>query len=246
MQTINNILEELNELSPLLANFKKVNVYTVPDGYFEQFPFVALLGVNNHQESSFNHTHLEQVNNDVPAGYFENLSSSILGKIKDVENAEFDKISPLLQGLQYKNVYTVPNGYFEALPHQITNDLVKQSAKVISMPKRTASILKYAVAAVFVGVMVLGAFKFTQQKTTTILPEYVKNGLQINNVDEELAKLSDNAIVFYLQANGTDVDAALAASDVYSSDIIFEDEKLTDEKALDNLFENIDKEQLNN
>ena len=45
MENRNDILNELKELSPTLAAIEKVNVFTVPDGYFERVSADILVGI---------------------------------------------------------------------------------------------------------------------------------------------------------------------------------------------------------
>jgi hypothetical protein len=110
------ILNELKELSPLLAEMDRVNVFTVPGGYFESLEILLMAGIDAPG------TRLEQnigmpANQSVPEGYFDGLADSILAKVKALELSSTDEIrelSPALAGMQHKNVFTVPVGYFDA------------------------------------------------------------------------------------------------------------------------------------
>ncbi len=119
-----NISAELMELSPLLAGIPAVNVFKVPDSYFESLPLQLLLAKSGDfqtgPEKSFS----------VPEGYFENLSSSILGKIKGASLAnEMDEFSAVVAGISNKNIFTVPAGYFEALPATLLNIAKKDNTE---------------------------------------------------------------------------------------------------------------------
>ncbi len=280
MNNSNNILNELKEISPLLAGMQKANVFTVPNGYFENFPATMLLLVKEEKNSLL--TGISQQNPNVPAGYFDTLADSILNKIKAQEAAEDypllnsistanvytvpqgyfenladntlgkirieeDLVHPVLKSISTANVYTVPQGYFETLSANILNAVTQQQAtKVVTMPKRTINWFKYAVAAAFVGVMAFGAYQFIGSNKTQALPGYVEAGMQIKNVETELEKITDEDIIKYLQAEGSDFDAALVAGTIDEKELPTQEDYLMDEKALDKYLENIDLNDLKN
>lgn len=185
----------------------------------------------------------------VPNGYFNTITNTVLHKIgnKQLAMDELQELSPLLQSLQAKNVYTVPEGYFSLIPNKIVNTIAPKQVKVVTMQMRSTAILKYAVAAVFTGVLALGVYKFVGNKTE--LGSTVKVGMAIakaNTFDAELSKVSDDDIIKYLQENGTDVDAALVASTVDVNELPTQEDYLTDDKALDKYLDNIDINELKN
>src|SRR5258708_36888593 len=99
MKNSPEILNELMAISPLLAGLEKVNVFTVPKGYFNELQFIitdyAILN-NTSPAENINKRNIQEV----PAGYFDTLSDSILSKVKAIypENAEEElrNFSPLL------------------------------------------------------------------------------------------------------------------------------------------------------
>ena len=287
MENSIDILNELKELSPTIAAIEKVNVFTVPQGYFEYLGADIMMGI----EAENGTNHVSPVA-DVPAGYFDTLSDSILNKIKEQE-VEVDILSANLTSLAGKNVYEVPQGYFDELPdsilakiktaetedaateirtlspmlYSIQNenvfevpqgyfgnlsdeilDKAKPQSKVIPMQRRSSNIFKYAVAAVFTGVMALGVFKFTGNSTEKIeLPNYVMIGLNdIKDVDQELAKISDADIVKFLEANGTDVKTAMVANSIDENKLPSQEDYLFDEQALDKYLNSINVDELKN
>lgn len=281
MESTNDILNELKDLSPVLAAMEKVNVFTVPEGYFERLSGDIVAGIG--YEKGITATISSDVRTtDVPDGYFENLAETILAKVKG-ENAadELRTLSPMLYSIQHENVFDVPQGYFEGLSEAILSKVKNENAadelrtlspvlysiqnenvfevpqgyfeglgeevlnkvqpqpKVVVMKRRTTTFFKYAVAAAFTGVMALGVFKFTNPSVKDKLPDYVSAGLKIEDVDQELSKLSDDAIVKYLEASGSDVKTALVANSVDGNELPSEEEYLLDEKALDNYLNSI-------
>lgn len=240
MENRNDILNELREISPVLAAAEKVNVYTVPAGYFNDLAG-SILPLIKEENSPF----LSGINKQtghVPEGYFDTLADSILGKIKAQEQEEN---YPVLNKISNQNVYTVPPGYFETLSTDIIAKATQPQAKVVSMGKRS-NWFKYAAAAVFTGVVMFGAFKFMNKSKTEQLPDYVVAGQQIKNVDEALETAAEEDIIKYLQKEGTDVDAALVAATIDEKELPSQEDYLLDEKALDNFLDNIDVKDLNN
>lgn len=286
METRIDILNELKALSPTLAAIEKVNVFTVPAGYFEFLEADIMMGIQS--EKGLPHSVPVA---DVPTGYFETLSDSILTKIK-AQETESDVLSAQLANLAGKNVYEVPQGYFDALPgsvlakinaqdtedaateiralspmlYSIQNenvfevpqgyfenlsaevlDRVKPQAKVVTMKSRSRNIFKYAVAAVFTGVMALSVYKLTNKsKDEFTVPDYVTAGLKVQDVDQELAKISDEDIVKYLEASGTDVKTAMVVGSTDNNELPSEEDYLLDEKALDKYLNSINVNDLKN
>lgn len=124
------IFDELKAISPLLAGLERINVFQVPEGYFNGLNFrIADYAILNNTSAvdNINKRTLQQV----PAGYFDTLSDSILAKVKaaDSDNpvAELQSISPLLSDLK-STVLSVPEGYFESLSSNIIEKLHLQAA----------------------------------------------------------------------------------------------------------------------
>ncbi len=130
MNQRDNILNELRELSPAVAGINRVNVFTVPDGYFESLTGILLIRASADD-------HLKGAIPTVPEGYFENLADNILNRIKKEVPQETEVTSELLAGISRRNIYTLPAGYFEALPAQI---LARIKTSDSSVSAETASI----------------------------------------------------------------------------------------------------------
>ena len=288
MENSIDILNELQALSPTIAALEKVNVFTVPDGYFEYLSADILMGIDaengllnlasddlvaevpagyfdalagsifskikaldiegNNLSSELIATRSKNVF-EVPAGYFESLAGSILTKIKTEvgEDAatEIRALSPMLYSIQNVNVFAVPQGYFENLSGDLLDKVIPQP-KVVKMQRRSNSFFKYAVAAALTGVMAFGVLKFTTTGKKVVLPEYVTAGLKVQDVDQELAKISDDDIVKYLEANGTDVKTAMVANSVDENELPSQEDYLLDEKALDKYLNSINVNNLKN
>lgn len=118
MKNSPEILNELMAISPLLAGLEKVNVFSVPEGYFNELHAritnFAILN-NSSPAENINKRNLQEV----PAGYFDSLSDSILAKVKaaypESAGEEISKLSPLLYSLKRENIFAVPEGYLDNL-----------------------------------------------------------------------------------------------------------------------------------
>ncbi|MEO6639086.1 MAG: hypothetical protein ABIN25_12475 [Ginsengibacter sp.] len=130
MKNSDEILNELKGISPYLAGLEKVNVYQVPEGYFEKLDgqITNFVIGNSNSEFLFDKTNVQQV----PEGYFDSLSTDILAKIKklypETVEEEIQNISPLLFSLRKENVFEVPVGYFDSL----TTNVLSKNQKLYS------------------------------------------------------------------------------------------------------------------
>jgi len=126
-----NILIELLELSPAVAAIPKLNVFSVPEGYFESLPAFLLL-------------QLHQSENDikttaaVPEGYFDDLASNIMARIKKETASEAEQ-SLILNNIGNKNIFTVPEGYFDGLSPAIMDRIKSQDKNNVLAETNTIS-----------------------------------------------------------------------------------------------------------
>ena len=246
-----DILNELKELSPIIAGIEKKNLFTVPAGYFENLSEGILAGIAI-EENVSNIFSSGSVDNDVPHGYFDTLADTILDKIKAQKiisaSEELSALSPMLYSIQNENVFEVPKDYFNRVAETTVSRVKLQQTKVVVMNRRSTMVIKSAIAAALTGVMALGVFKFTNSNTNGIDP-VVALGDKIareNRFDEELDKVTDADIVKFLEANGSDVKAALVASSVDENELPSQEDYLMDEKALDKYLNSINVKELKN
>ncbi|MCW3092065.1 MAG: hypothetical protein JWP81_3134 [Ferruginibacter sp.] len=291
METKADILYELNFLSPLIAAMEKKNVFRVPEGYFESVSDTVLICL---QEENELHNPLEEkVMANVPTGYFDNLPATILDRIKAGETAkeEISNLSSVLYGIQNKNVFEVPDGYFESIPthffytiNSAANEIKEhspllydiksknvfeipvnyfthlpdailtkakaQTAKVVSMQKRSwpkRNLLRYAIAAMFMGVMALGVYKFIDKPINTTalasLDASIEKGKNMNEeqFNETIQNLTEADIAKYLEANGDIADMALLRGNLQDVSLPSQEDYLLDGATLDKYLKEIEK-----
>lgn len=238
------ILNELMEISPVLARIERVNPYTVPAGYFEGLD-EHLLTMTRFEEHAPVLEGIAMKNPmQVPQGYFDSLAGSIISKIKASENHsgedELRSISPMLYAMDKVNVYTVPAGYFETLSNDLLNKVSpKEKAKVISFSHhKSVRWMRYAAAAMVIGLVGMFAFFLIKPNSGRKLDDVVKQGIDYaknNKFDEELNKTSDDAIANYLDKTADETDAMQMVASVDQSQLPSEEELMSNEKLIDDL-----------
>ncbi|HSC39087.1 MAG TPA: hypothetical protein VLD19_14490, partial [Chitinophagaceae bacterium] len=120
------ILNELKELSPVLANIGREAPYTVPAGYFDSLAGNMLLKIS--EEKSENGA-LPNISKtpvyEVPAGYFDSLAGNILNRVKAAAATspaeELAFLSPVLSRLEKKSPFSTPEGYFTDLSDNVVS-----------------------------------------------------------------------------------------------------------------------------
>lgn len=118
MKKDTTILNELRELSPVVASVGNACPYQVPEGYFEQLPVQVMLKIAVQEKAGEDPMVNFSKNNvyDVPQGYFDSLAGNIINRIRREETAasadEPDFSSPVWKMLSKAMPYEVPQGYF--------------------------------------------------------------------------------------------------------------------------------------
>jgi hypothetical protein len=252
MEKSNEILNELRTISPLLAQMEKVNVFSVPEGYFidldEKIATAVFLQIdkkNNFQK--------------VPEGYFDSLSTKILSRIKEEEESadnEIKSLSPALHYLKEEEVFTVPEGYFDDLSDRILNKIKGQNAKVVAFDS-VKKWWKYAAAAVVAGIITIASLLVfrTQDSnsgnniaSSSDLPAYVQLASQYKTpkqLDRGIASLTDDEIAKYLEKNTTILDDETLTRNTDTKELPTPDDYLLDDNALDNYLQKINAESTN-
>ena len=190
------IQEELVSLNSTLPPVKKP-VFTVPDGYFENFSHTVLLKVKELEANSVaselaNLSSLlpglsKEMPYSVPENYFSSLANDIPVLIGN------DPLPSILQETGSKNPYQVPDGYFEQLPGAIITKVHDTGAKVVSMG--SPRWMRYAAAAVVIGILILGSILYFRKSDVS----EPGSGPQ-NWVAENLKSVSDKDLEEFVQA----------------------------------------------
>lgn len=122
MEKRETILNELREISPVVAAIAPLNVFSVPEGYFETLPEIISGRLEMPEGSALLERIGQQMPQYVPAGYFDTLADTILAQVHEQDmNAEAQRSMP----------QDVPAGYFDNLASGILSRIKsgEQSAR---------------------------------------------------------------------------------------------------------------------
>lgn len=238
MKPVNNISEELESLAPALIPALGIQVYTVPDRYFEEFPYSFYPEMNrNHKPAMM-----------VPEGYFDGFADSVMQKIRSVEASlpavkEDEEVSEILRSISKKMPYQVPQGYMESFA-SVVMQKVRRPAKLVPVSS-VRPMFRYAAAAVITGLLGLGIFNRMNNKNSAsdysqkeILAD-ARNILSTNSFDQTLESIPAEDIVSYLENKGQDVDAAIVAVAASQAELPEPEEYLFDESTLENFLNDL-------
>jgi hypothetical protein len=244
LAAINNQQEELPKIFERLS---KTVPFEVPTGYFESVADQVLSAIKLGEEDILPPL-LKDAKTatpfDIPQGYFNTLSDHIISRIK---NGEENVLPQIFTGLSNKAPFEVPLGYFDNLSNQILAKIKNTSeAKVVKMSVRFR-VLKYAAAAIITGVLALGIYKFTGNTvnqagagTAALDPSILKGKAMSDKVfTESMDNLSEEAIVKYLEKNGSDADVSALTSNMENITLPQQEDYLLDENTLDDFLNDI-------
>lgn len=251
MKSSTEILNELNAISPALAEIDKVNVFSVPEGYFIglEEKIATTVFLQQDKKTTFQ---------KVPEGYFESLSSKILSKIKEKESAEEEikSISPALHYLKEENVFDIPEGYFDELSSKILSRIKGEKTKIVSITSGRKW-WKYAAAAVVAGIITIFSFIFFNNQNqdaaknnlaSSGMPAYMQLAAQYKTtteINQGIASLSDDEIAKYLEKNTNILDDEDLIKNTDTKELPTPDDYLIDDNALNNYLQKINVESRN-
>jgi hypothetical protein len=211
METKNEILNEMNELSPTVAAIANANVYDVPEGYFSGLADEIIMQVKAEYLLRQN----VSVPYKIPENYFTGLSNNILSKIRSENEvfSELEEVAPFLNTITKKNIYTIPTLYFENFSQNI-NVAKPAPVKVFSIGSQTRKWFTYAAAAVFTGIVGTGIFLRIENHKTIDQQPVKSSYAEINNIDvnQGISGLSDEELAKYLDAHSSENDITVPAS----------------------------------
>ena len=145
MQGKENISEEIRQVSGLVADISRKELFEVPQGYFEGLAgrILELVQAGDRVEelspalSGLRHLPVHTA----PAGYFEDFAGKMLAHIHASE--ELAGISSLLSGIGKKTPFTVPGGYFDQ-PGEYMSRLTGKIGSLSTQDMENGSFAAYA------------------------------------------------------------------------------------------------------
>jgi hypothetical protein len=192
MENRKPIIDELQVVAPLVAATSPVNLYAVPEGYFASFP--AALAEKISLEEMLAQAAAPVY--EVPDGYFAALPGEILSRIQTNHTVreELDEVAPLLNTIDKETPYEVPATYFAQADFARLARYQQPQARIVSL-RLARKWMQYAAAALVTGVLVTGAFLYTDNPANIEETTYKTIDLssELNKVSEtELANYLDN------------------------------------------------------
>lgn len=188
------ILQELKQISPVVANLSENNVYSVPTDYFNNLSGEVFSKIKTEELLSS----LKTNPFSTPKGYFNQFEQNIIDKIKGAERIsddvkeELSLIAPTLNNIPKTTPFAVPSDYFE---NSQKIDVSTPKSKVVKLFTARKFVL-YAAAAVFTTVLGIGIVKYIGTKNCAI------------SIEKEFAKTNEDDLKKYLEEN-TNVDLAI-------------------------------------
>ena len=241
---MNNWIVIQNELSALYSSLPSQKIgeaYSVPEGYFDKFVSsmlerLQLDEASPKDELSHLSPFLSRISKKMPFSVPDDYFKQAAGEIPALINED-----PLLQGWSKSMPYEMPVNYFQELPGKLlaltkvpwkgTKEI--SEAKIISI--NSVKWLRYAAAAIVVGVIALSSIFYFNFKSTSegSSEEWLASKLKnVSNEDlEEFIKITDlsfTAIAQSEQTNKTEVRTLL--NDVPDTEL----ERFLDEIPADN------------
>ena len=256
MKELITIENELRDMSPVLAEIPKNNVFSVPDGYFNELPD-RMLSIT--ESKVFRPLVPVQPFNDVPSGYFEHLSDNILQKVKSGSVAPNmpETTSDILAPVRHMNVFEIPAGYFDQLATSILKKVTSgNTGKLVPFNSRKR-IIQFAAAAMITGLIALGIYSVNNHQvingtnsalTAATLDPSIESGKKMNDQEftDKMNNLSEDDIAKYIEKNGDETDLAALSSGIEENNLPQQEEYLTDEKTLENYLNDLEEKNANN
>ncbi|HEV8284065.1 MAG TPA: hypothetical protein VGQ09_07130 [Chitinophagaceae bacterium] len=191
-----DIIQELNNLGSSLAGAEPQNIYSTPHGYFEGFAIQVLNLIKANESLIWLSSLPKNTPYQVPDEYFNGLEERIIQAIRNhpdyqTSKEEMESLSPLLNSLNKRPVYSVPEGYFENF--KIEDEEKEVKTKVVSISRK---LYRYAAAAIIVGVIALGGlivYNSNNNNRKDALAKFEKEVKKIDDVKktESLIDLMD-------------------------------------------------------
>jgi hypothetical protein len=215
MENRKTIIAELQAVAPLVAATSPVKLYMVPEGYFVSFPAIITEKIRLEEMLAQAAAPVYEV----PEGYFAALPGEVLARIQTnlTVREELDEVTPLLNTIDKETPYQVPATYFAQADFARLARYPQPQARVVGL-RLARKWMQYAAAALVTGVLVTGAFLYTDNPANIEETTY-----KTVDLSSELNKLSETELANYL--DNPEHAAVANAGTVLTSEEILTDVK---------------------
>jgi hypothetical protein len=158
------ILEELKQICPSLVAAQGKQAFRVPADYFDILSAEIMASIEAESVVPVK-TATPYI---APDHYFTSLSDNILTTVQAISAEQRDElasIAPVLSGVGKNETYRVPAGYFSETPAIISAAVQENKISKPAVIKNLRRWTQYAAAAVVGGILVTGAFMYTDSKS---------------------------------------------------------------------------------
>lgn len=207
MQRKQTIIEELMNMGSLLYEHQPAEIYQVPENYFEHLPNLIVFRIS--VEEDLDKIKLSETYQVHPE-YFESFPAKMLNLNKEgvyiSVSEELAALSPLLSGLKKETPYTVKENYFEGLSSLPLNETdKKEEARIIPFFKPKIW-LRYAAAAIVIGIVGLSGiwiykqnsvidpvedpYAWVKEKTKKISNDDLESFIELANIETSAINLN--------------------------------------------------------
>ena len=202
MNSWNAIQQELKDLgSSLPTTNNEQPVFTVPEGYFENFAASVLAKIKGQPAlqaadelqslSPVLAAIPKQTPYHVPENYFAHLATGLPALVNE------EALPDLLKNHTKQMPYQVPAGYFDGLAAQVAAKVTRPKAKIVPISTR---FMRVAVAAALIGVVALASIFYFSGNGSTLDPAKHPGAW----VAQKLKNISDRDIEAFLKTTDTD------------------------------------------
>ena len=218
MENRQNIIDELMQVAPSLEGLQHQTTFVVPHLYFSSFSETVVRRLQAGEEPLYYFPTSNPYS--VPAGYFHNLASDVLHKVRTKEvRDELQAVAPVLNTVSKAPVYEVPETYFH---EPLTKTIQRPTAKISSL-KSVRRFTRYAVAAVIFFVMAIGMYLLQINRSTVS---------EKSNLTQQVKSLSEQEIIQYLKNNvpNENISATVAGNGSLETEVSKTIDKMSDKE----------------
>lgn len=192
MQNREKITIELTSIASSAIAWPIAVPYKVPVGYFDALSDIILERISTGLPNKVNVF-------EVPDNYFEQLPDAILRTVRHAEvRDELQEIAPFLQSIPKTNPYQTNIAPVLDIQAMITDKAATDTGKTIAMPAiRKSPWMRFAVAAVMIGVLVTAAFIYNGNQAIESVNTDQYAQMDVSN---EISKLSEDELTSYLSS----------------------------------------------
>ena len=191
MNESKEILEELQQICPSLVAAQRKQAFRVPADYFDHLSAEIMASIEAESVVPVK-TAAPYI---APDHYFTTLADNIITTVQAISVEQSDELSSIarvLSGVGKNETYRVPVGYFGETPAIITAAVLQNKIGKPAVIKNLRRWTQYAAAAVIGGILVTGAFMYTDSKS--YLEQEMRSKPSLNKLPATSPSVTNEAV----------------------------------------------------